>query len=300
MPDPLLNVDFEPLYYDVHAAMDFLWNLPGVDALGGRSMDVHVYWKTVRPFERKQLLPIKSFIATQELSQLRLHLWSNEDLTKLPILRPWLPYLHFHLYRPELEARDTVLEGRWQAGADDALVYSGGDVFRALILHKHGGVYVDMDSVFLRDLRPVLAEEFMYKWSFQRDMISSAVMHLRQRSDLSQRLMQGLLELPQGGTNWGCQNNMRAYAIRPFRVLPCAFFNPEWQVRLSPEEKASLSRPAVTFEPFEVHEFTKEDYPGSFVWHWHNRWDAEVKPGCKFERLERRTDTRLRDMGLLA
>ena len=39
-------------------------------------------------------------------------------------------------------------------------------LFRLLVTHKYGGVYLDMDSVCLRDLNPVLGfnEEFMYQW----------------------------------------------------------------------------------------------------------------------------------------
>ena len=216
MTDPFLNVDFEPLYYDLDAAMLFLQQLP--DAPTVPAMDFHLYWKTVRPFGRKQILPIKSFLATQP-ETFRLNLWSTSDLTSDPLLHPWLKYINFKIYNPVEQGRDTILEGTRQLSLDDAMVFIGGDLFRALILHKHGGVYVDMDSVFLRPFSALLGTEFMYKWSFQKDMISSAVMHLHQRSELSLELLRGILELPAGGTNWGCQNNMRAFAIQPKMLL---------------------------------------------------------------------------------
>ena len=293
MTDPFLNVDFEPLYYDLDAAMLFLQQLP--DAPTVPAMDFHLYWKTVRPFGRKQILPIKSFLATQP-ETFRLNLWSTSDLTSDPLLRPWLKYINFKIYNPVEQGRDTILEGTRQLSLDDAMVFIGGDLFRALILHKHGGVYVDMDSVFLRPFSALLGTEFMYKWSFQKDMISSAVMHLHQRSELSLELLRGILELPAGGTNWGCQNNMRAFAIQPFRLFPCAFFNPEWQTRLTPEQKATMPDFA---EPFKINPYTNHMYGGSFVWHWHNRWEEPIQPGCKFELLEKQTDERLKELNLL-
>lgn len=299
MIDLFANVDFEPLYYDIDACLAFLRSLPNIDSLESETMDFHLYWKTVRPFGRKQLLPIKSFIATQPLNQFRLNLWSNSDLTKSPLLKPWLRFINFRLYDPVEETKGTLLESSAQARADDTFVYSGGDIFRALILHKYGGVYVDMDSVFLRAFSPLFGAEFMYKWSFQPTAISSAVMWLKKQSPLSAELLRGILELPQGGTNWGCENNVRAHSKLKFRVFPCAFFNPEWQIKLTPDQKARLSVPAVTFEPFIIHEFSHEMYTGSFTWHWHNRWESPVQPGCKFELLEARVDSQLREKGLL-
>lgn len=254
-----------------------------------------MYWKTVRPFGRKQILPIKSFIATQP-EHYCLTLWSNTDLTRNELLKPWLNRISFRLYDPVEEGKDTLLCGSSNLIRDDAMVYSGGDLFRALILHNYGGVYVDMDSVFLRQFSALFATEFMYKWSFQKDMISSAVMYLHKRSELAQELLRGIIELPYGGTNWGCQNNMRAFAKKPFRVFPCAFFNPEWQIKLTAQQKLDMPDFA---EPFKINPYTNEMYPGSFVWHWHNRWEEPIQPGCKFEILETKTDQRLKELGLL-
>ncbi len=295
MIDLFANVDFEPLYYDLDAAMAFLRQLPNTDSTEGEPVDFHMYWKSVRPFERKQILPIKSFIATQPYEQFRLTLWGTSDLTTSPLLQPWLKYINFKIYNPVTEARGTILEGQPFLNADDSMVYPGGDLFRALILHKHGGVYVDMDSVYLRDFRPLFGTEFLYKWSFQKDMISSAVMWLKQGSPLSLELLRGIAALPPGGTNWGCQNNMRAFSKMPFRQMPCAFFNPEWVVRFTPE----MRQDPTTLEPFVVNKFTHEMYEGSFVWHWHNRWEHTVQPGCKFELLEAQVDDKLKKLGLL-
>lgn len=291
--DPFLNVDFEPLYYDMDAVMSFLRILPNVRTVE-HEVDFHAYWKTVRPFGRKQILPIKSFLATQP-PNFHFTLWSNTDLTTNELLRPWLPYITFKLYNPVKEGRYTILEGKPQLQQDDYLVFSGGDLFRALILHKYGGVYVDMDSVFMRSFDPLFGAQFMYKWSFQPTMISSAVMYLYAQSQLSLELLRGIIEIPAGGTNWGCVNNMRAFAVKPFRVLPCAFFNPEWQIRLTPEEK--LASPDFA-EPFKVNAWTNNMYEGSFIWHWHNRWDEPIQPGCKFEILEKQVEEKLKQLEL--
>lgn len=294
MNDPFAGVDFEPLYYDIDAAMRYLRELPDVPT-ATEPVTFHMYWKTVRPFGRKQILPIKSFLATQPES-FRLTLWSNTDLTTNELLKPWLPRIDFKIYNPVEQGAGSLLAGCRNLVKDDAMVYSGGDLFRALILHNYGGVYVDMDSVYLRPFTSLFGAEFMYKWSFQKDMISSAVMYLHKRSELAQELLRGIIELPYGGTNWGCQNNMRAFAKKPFRIFPCAFFNPEWQVKRTLEQKAAEPDWA---EPFKVNSHTNVMYEGSYIWHWHNRWEEPVQSGCKYERLEQLTDERLKQLGLL-
>jgi len=294
MTDPFDSVDFEPLYYDINAAMRFLRELPNHHCVPA-PIDFHLYWKTVRPFGRKQILPIKSFLATQP-AEFKLNLWSNTDLTSNEFLRPWLDRITFRLYNPAAEGRNTVLEGRSQLFHDDEAVFSGGDLFRALILHNYGGCYVDMDSVFLRSFEPLFGKEFMYKWSFQKDMISSAVMYLHRHGTVARELLNGILELTAGGTHWGCHNNMRAYAKHPFRIFPAAFFNPEWQIQLTEAEKAQTPDFG---EPFKVNAWTNSMFEGSFVWHWHNRWDEPIEPGCKYEKLEMATDRKLKEMGLL-
>jgi hypothetical protein len=283
----LLNIDFEPYYYNAESCLEFLRKLP--DANTADSMDFHMYWKTVRPFGRKQILPIKSFIATQP-EKFKLILWSNEDLTKNEYLKPWLKYIEFRIYNPREEAKDTILESFPRINHDDSLVYSGGDLFRALILHKHGGVYVDMDSVYLRTFNSLFGDEFLYKWSYSREQISSAVMYLKKRSELSEQLLRGITEVDPGGINWGCYNNMKAYAKKPFRVLPCVFFNPDWQFILTEEQKKDTS---FVTHPFKYHKLVGDLSEGSFVWHWHNQWDAEIEPGCRFELYEKLTEERL-------
>lgn len=301
MNDPLAGVDFASMYTNVEMTLAFLRSLPDVDTAGGQPITFHMYWKQVRPFGRKQLLPIKSWIATQPLDHFKLYLWSDQDLSGHELLQPWRDHINFRVYDPIAEAKDTLLEGFHALASDDARVWVGGDLFRALILHKHGGVYVDMDSVYMRDFSLLFGDEFLYKWSWQPDMISSAVMYLRQRSPLSEELLRGILELPPGETSWGCVNNVRAYAKKPFRLLPCAFFNPEWVIKAgdwlhTPEGLRHVSQRDVDdIEGFQSHWASDMRFPGSFVWHWHNRWEAPVLPGCKFQRLETLTNQRLRE-----
>ena len=100
--------------------------------------------------------------------------------------------------------------GRWQIGrlkgrldvlnAKCSRHWAQSDLLRILALHKYGGIWVDMDIVLLRDLKPVLDQEFLYSnfnsFDHGKDGIWGTVMSLKKEGELSIRLLQELSETP--------------------------------------------------------------------------------------------------------
>jgi hypothetical protein len=276
------------LYHDWRAAIAFCRTLPDVSPPEHTPM--HLFWRERRGrwswgrrrFGRKQLLPVKAYLATQDLSMTSLTIWSDTDLTANELLRPWLPYLQTRIYDPEIEVRDTPLERHPAVYRQrDRRVYRDGDLFRILILYKYGGVYADMDTVLLRSLGVFLDQEFVYQWDNFDDKYAPAQMHRRKGGAFVRELVDGLIELAPGKYNWGRENLARAMR-RGCRVpvLPSAFFNTEWQ-----------ADPA--HEPFKNTPQSANFYDGAFAWHWHNRWDEPIEAGSKFDRLDQAMDARL-------
>jgi hypothetical protein len=290
--DISLQTHYE-LYHDWQKALAFCRTLP--DVAPREPVTFHMFWRersrrfwpTRRPFGRKQALPVKSFVATQDLTACSLMLWSDEDLSANAWVRPLLPFVTLRRYDPAIEARGTPLEERPRIYRQrDGRVYRDGDLFRILVLHNHGGLYVDMDTVLLRSLGVFLDQEFVYQWDRFDDMYAPALMRLRKRSAFAQELVAGLVEIPPGKYNWGRENVKRAIRLgREITVFPSPFFNTEWQADPS-------------FEPFRNTAASANLYDGAFAWHWHNKWDDAIEPGCKFERLETMIDERLRAMGV--
>lgn len=245
------------------------------------------WWPSVRPFGRKQALPVKAFFATQDLAQCSLVLWSDRDLSSNQWLRPFLDRLTLRTYDPAREARGTSLEAHPRIYRQrDARVYRDGDLFRILALHNYGGVYADMDTVLLRSLGVFLDQEFVYQWDNFDDRYAPALMRLRKGSAFAQELVRGVVEMPAGKYNWGRENVRRAIERgHRIAVFPSPFFNTEWQADPG-------------FEPFKRTPGSANLYEGAFAWHWHNKWDDPIEPGCKFERLEAIIDARLRTLGL--
>ena len=293
---PRLSARTNPeLYREWRAALAFCREIPDAPPL--TPITFHMYWRQQRrgwfqrprPFGRKQALPVKSFFATQDLSRCTLTIWSDADLSGNEWLRPFRDRIVFRTYRPELEVRDTPLESRRDVYAEeDRRVWRDGDLFRILVLHNYGGVYVDTDVVLLRSLGALLDREFIYQWEDFEDQFNGALMHLTPRSCFAQELIAGVMELRPGGFAWGRENLRRAVTRGcEIAVWPCAFFDAEWQEQ---HVFTGFKRPATPLDP----------YDGAFAWHWHNQWDARVEEGSRFQLYESRIERRLVELGLIS
>src|SRR5262249_42733692 len=153
------------------------------------------WWPSARPFGRKQALPVKAFLASQDLSRCSLWLWSDRDLSSNEWLRPFLHRVTLRRYDPAREALGTPLEAHPRIYRQrDARVYRDGDLFRILALHNYGGVYADMDTVLLRSLGVFLDQEFVYQWQDFDDRYAPALMRLRKGGAFAQELVRGIVE----------------------------------------------------------------------------------------------------------
>ena len=291
---PLSQASHPELYRDWRAALRFCRAVQDSPPPG--PVTFHMYWRAQRrgffvrsrPFGRKQALPVKSFFATQDLSRCSLRLWSDDDLSSNEWLRPFADRIDFRTYAPDLEVRGTALERHRELYTEeDSRVWRDGDLFRILALHNYGGVYVDMDVVLLRSLGPLLDREFVYQWEDFLDAYNGAVMHATRGGRFVCELIAGIIELPPGGFAWGRENLRRAIARGcDVTVLPCAFFDAEWQEQ---HTFSGFARPATL----------PDLYEGAFAWHWHNQWDATIEDGSRFQLLEARIHRRLVELGIV-
>jgi hypothetical protein len=300
----LLNVTEEThrdLYYDIDKCVSFCRDIPNEPIT--ENVDFHMFWRVGKDFGRKQTLPIKSYLCTQNLEKTKLNVWSNVDLTGNSYLKPFLPYVNFKIWNPQVESKDTPVFRRSEIlNAVDELNWASGDLFRILCLHKYGGLYADFDVVFLRDLAPVLQQEFMYKWSFQEYMINGAVMRMFKGSLLGKQLLSHIARVPRhGGTAWSTDlyQEIRKQN-KDWTVFPCGFFNTEWQIASDYRQKHQFNDfqndELTNFirDPMKKTAFSSEFFDGVFTWHWHNCWDNVVEDGSKWELLERKFDSEIK------
>lgn len=302
----------ERLYRDTEYCLRFLRELKTSthdDAAAGERY--HLYW--YGPFSRKQAFAVKSLLATQEVKPGEVWLWLDAedgyaDHQRNAILRPFAQYLSVRPFDPLVECRGTPLEDRPE-------LYEGGspvdrsDFFRWVMLYKHGGVYLDMDMMLLRDMgelfrQPFLSDEFCYRWSADQTYANTAVLRLRRRSETAHAILARCVEAGTGHPSviLRFDDNERL----DFTVLPCPFFDPLWphRDRMDRFEGAPFDGFEGFFREFggdfrpsrSVHSY-REFFPGAFAFHWHNQWDAPEHDSSYFGRFDREFDELLGSRG---
>ena len=301
----------EPLYSRTEECLQFLRELGcgGAVAAPRTPERYHLYWRG--GFGLKQSFAVKSFLATQDLASAELWLWLDaergyEGHAENPLLRPPLPFLRVGRFDPEVEAHDTPLAKRLELyRMVDSRKRS--DFFRLVALYKYGGTYVDMDTMFLRDMRvllddPYVPDEFCYRWSADQPHGNSAVLRLRQGSDTARALMAASAE--RGSCDPRDVLRFAENRRLDLTVLPCVFFDPLW-----PHDDGKDRYVAAPFDRFEdfFRQFDdqfrpkpsvrsyRDFFPGAFAYHWHNLWGAPEHEDSYFGLFNRELDGILGD-----
>ena len=278
------------LYHDYESCLEYLRSIePNSDPVD-EPLIFHVYSDMKSP---KELLCIKSYLATQDLTRTKLILWSDVDLSNNKLLLPFISLIELRRYNPEEEARGTIMEGQHSfLSAKDDKHYLQSDLMRILVCHKYGGIFIDMDIVLLRDFSPLFGMEYMYMWGsetdFKKEGACATVLSCIKGSEFSQRLLEGILQSPiiEGTTCWGKDMFAKMYREKEFPILPSTFFNTEWCINVKYKGKATEIQNTWFDAPItdESHLFLE-----AFAWHWHNTsWQHKrPKDGSKFDRLEK-------------
>lgn len=281
----------EALYRDTEYCLGFLRNLRSRSRRSHRErLWAHAYWQG--ELGAKPVLSLKSFLATQDPAQFSICLWLEEtagfpEHHTNPHLAPLLPLITVKPFSAVREAARTPLapvDGDIpEIARQKSILLNGGkdsvnhsNTFRQLILYKYGGIYFDLDVLFLRDLRLLFdalrIEEFCYRWALE-PYANSALLKLHQQSRLAQRLLLKGIRLgsykPRLLLNFDDRN-------LDMWVLPSGFFDPFWlsfdvhdasppRYFQSFADFFGPSRTACSFDEF---------YAGAFAYHWHNQWNA--------------------------
>ena len=301
-----LNIeDNKDLYIDYRKGIQFLKQIYDEDYSYPEDVtNFHVYTEFKNS---KELLVLESFLATQNLKKTKLVIWSDYDISSHPGIQPYkdLDCLQFKLYDPYEEAKGTPVEGVSQLAAHDTKYYLRSDLLRVLAGYKYGGVWVDMDIVFLRDFKPILDQEYMYQWGgetdFENQGACASVLSLFKESEFATELLKELVTMPviPDSTIWG--KDMFAQLRKrysKFTIFPSTFFNTEWLISKVSVEDSVKADEAMFTKPVEDDSFLFLD---AFAWHWHNssNKDKEIVENSKFDLLHRRTKQKLKERGIL-
>jgi len=306
----MINVSFEShpeLYQDFESCQEFLGNLSDCSCeYPDEVTNFHVYTE-VR--NEKELECIKSFLATQNLEKTKLIVWSDYSIEDNPRIQPYKKYLDLRVWNAVEEAKGTIIENEIEKlTSEDNLHYLQSDLLRLLALHKYGGIWADMDIIFLRDWKCILDQEYMYQWGSETDFANegacATVLSLKKESEFSYELLKELKVMPTitRSTIWG-KDLFASLWRRGYRytIFPSPFFNTEWLITKSPrrtKEEARKLRNDIGESWFTDNTHGKDYlYLESFGWHWHNSSHKHlpIVEGSKFDTLRQITNMRLKE-----
>ena len=195
----------------------------------------HTFWGTL-PVNPHIPLYILSYLITQDLEYSQLWIWSRNgvELGKDPLLAPFVghPNVQFRQFNgiEIIRSLNSTAIPENLIEAKDGMYWLESDLFRVLVLYAFGGVYTDMDFLYLRNFGPLLGREWFYQWGSHCVDMNGAVMRLFAKSPLGHALLEHIVSVPpQGGTTaWG-RDTYRA-VDQKMKILryPTCFFNPTW------------------------------------------------------------------------
>jgi len=253
----------------------------------------HMFWGKL-PVAEQAALAILSFLATQDLEYSVLWIWSpiGVDASSDPLFIPFTMSKHifFKSFDAVIEAKGTALEGSHLLNAatssNDPRFYLFGDLVRLLVLAKHGGVYVDMDVLLLRNLGPLLGHEFAEQWGTSCFESNGAVLRIKSGSAFANQIVKFVSKtdpnnLPPSFAPYAWGKTAYYNSLGHFLRIPLCFIDSVWMG--DSFSNSSRSHPSNWF--------------GSFAYHLHGsvfRNERRVEDRSAYVRVQGELWTRLR------
>lgn len=278
----------------------------------------HTYWTSniTKNFEEKQVATLRSFAATQNANH-TLTVWiPAEDEAKLATSKAWVhltqsqkkrDQITYKVIQPDILTKDTAIEPFVDDWRESVGLGNDGkgrdDLLRMLVLYRHGGVWFDLDTMFVRDISPLLEHEWIAQGSCSTGMFGNpftgALFHFKQNSPYVCEILEGASdlfkarkqvenqdsELPakrylvKGPEIFGSKLYYRIYrrvlhhGIKPWSILPWCFTDPS-------QCRRTNSLPSL----FKNTQFDENRVRQTFAYHWREKWTAV--PGTIFKFLD--------------
>ena len=156
------------------------------------------------------------------------------------------------------------------------------DVVRYILLLKYGGVWFDLDILFLRPMDPILYKfgnaVCVFQWEHQNHPNGALYISIQPNSPNLQTVVQYIMQRDKG---WGFQEaNLTYDKPLPLLVLPCAWADPSWMKNPYGIDFNSVfdkSDVIWTFDNF---------FPNVFCYHWHNQWKKPIQSTSIIRQLD--------------
>lgn len=147
------------------------------------------------------------------------------------------------------------------------------DYMRYVILYAFGGIYFDMDVLFLKDWAPLAHEHFMYRWERMPYANNAIICMPHPRSPIMRSILErtrkfhSTYPLTILGEQYLTELGVRVY--------DCHLFDEGWLTESFDAffESKRKEGSDMTF------------HPDAYAYHWHNRWNKMMEPGSLADTL---------------
>ena len=121
---------------------------------------IHTWWSG--PLQKEMIALPMSYVVTQNRQTSKFILWLEEIPQDLSILSPVLPYIEIRQLNKTVEMMEAGIWDWYKNQGKDLLSspVPTSDVIRTVLLHNYGGIWLDTDCIFLRDMSPLLLLPF--------------------------------------------------------------------------------------------------------------------------------------------
>ena len=147
------------------------------------------------------------------------------------------------------------------------------DLVRYILLYNYGGVWFDLDVLFLRSFDPLFNEYknniCVYQWENENYPNGAIYISLEKNSNVMKNNIIYILNLNKG---WGFQEALLTYdSLLELLVLPCSWFDPSFI-----QNPYNLSTCDLFKHTHKIYNFDNF-FKNSFTYHWHNKWNDIIE-----------------------
>jgi hypothetical protein len=237
----------------------------------------HCYWFGV--LNEKHLISIKScyYFNIYNNKNHKIILWVERTNTNLYYeeIKKYAEIKNFLLHN---EKKESFLEN-YNYNFGGIIYYA--DFIRTLLLYNYGGLWFDLDCIFLRSFEPIFYnygnEICVYQWEYQNYANNAIYISLEKKSEKMKKNIEFIINRNRG---WGFAVAKLTYDLPlDMLVLPCSWFDGDWV-----ENTYNIGWDMIFKNTDKIYNFNNF-FKGSFCYHWHNRWNIEIHSNSIIKQL---------------
>lgn len=230
----------------------------------------HCYWNG--NLNKKHLISIRScyYFNVRGYQNRKIILWLEKN-TPNEFNNKIKKYADVQQFNYDEQIKNTICDKKKFYLNKNYLPYYA-DFIRTLLLLKYGGIWFDLDILFLRNMDCILNKYekkiCVVAWEKQKFPNNAFYMCLQKNNP---DMIHNIKFIMNSNKGWGFHEASLTFDkdLR-MTVLPCSWFDPAWignSLQISFDNFFSNNNKKWNFTNF---------YPDSFAFHWHNRWKVDI------------------------